>query len=69
MFDKLRDLTRSCHTVALDMDAFRAMRLVEKRGDEYMFIDGAPPADAALNVAKGHDVPGAPIPPVHGTDP
>ena len=43
VFDALHDLTKRCHMIALDMDTFHSMHLVEKRGDVYVLIDGALP--------------------------
>ena len=63
VFDSLYDLTRSCYMVALDMDVFSSMQLVEKRDYEYMLDDGALPVDD-LYVVKGHDIPASEIPPI-----
>ena len=68
MFTDLTNLTRSGHIIALDMDTFHSMRLMEKRGDEYILIDDALPVDEALDIAEGPAIPNAPIPPAHASE-
>ena len=56
--------------IALDMDNFYSMRLVEKRGDRYVLLDGAPAGEVVLEVAEGHEDPVSdiPAPPIYPAD-
>ena len=70
VFNALTGLTRGSLTIELAMDTFRLMRLVEKRGDRYVLIDGAPVGKGVPEEVEGHDdlVPNIlalAIPPVH----
>ena len=53
--------------LAIAMDTFRLMHLVEKRGHDYVLIDGDAPAVGGAAIAEEHDapIPDILVPPVH----
>ena len=76
VFNDLQGLTRSSFTIEIVMDTFRSMRLMEKRGDRYVLIDGARPRKGVAGVAEVAedqdapvpDIPAPNVPPVHPAD-
>ena len=61
VFTDLTGLTHSGHMLEIAMDTFRLMHLVEKRGDDYVLLEGDAPIGGGAAVAEEHD---APIPDV-----
>ena len=70
VFDDLTGMTRCGYMLAIAMDTFRLMHLVEKRGDDYVLIEGDAPAVGGVAAAEEHDalIPDIPVPPVHPPD-